>query len=54
MTYFEKDELKDTLKALDDFENKPKGVCSNNFWYIKVVYSESVFNTLYIEIKYIC
>ena len=43
---------KDTLKALDDFKNKLKSVWRNVFGYVKVyIYSESVFNTLYIEIK---
>ena len=46
--------IKDTLKAFDDFKNKQKSVWSNFFWYIKVVYSESVFNTLCIAIKHIC
>ena len=28
--------LKDTLKAFDDFKNKPKRLWSNAFWYVKV------------------
>ena len=36
-----KEFIKDTLKAFDNFKNKQQ----------KYVYSESVFNTLYIKIK---
>ena len=42
--------LKDTLKAFDDFKNSQKSVWSTIFWYVNV-YSESVFNTLYIKDK---
>ena len=44
--------LKDTLKAFDKFKNKQKSVWSIFFDIWKYVYSESVFNTLYIEIKH--
>ena len=49
-----RDVFKDTLKGLDDFKNKQKSVWSNVFWHVKDVYSESVFNTLYIVIRYKC
>ena len=45
--------IKDTLKAFDDFRNKQKNLYSNVFWNVKnYVYSESVLITLYIEIKH--
>ena len=28
--------VKDTLKALDDFENKRESIWTNVFWYVKV------------------
>ena len=31
-----KTRIKDTLNALDDFENKQKSLWSNNFQYVKV------------------
>ena len=43
--------FKDTLKDFNDFKNKQKSEWSNVFDMQKRVYSESVFNTLYIEIK---
>ena len=49
-----RDVFKDTLKGFDDFKNKQKSAWSNVFWYVKDVYSESVFNTLYIVIRYKC
>ena len=39
------------MKAFDDVKINPKSVWSNVFLY---VYSNSVFNTLYIEIKQKC
>ena len=38
--------FKDKLKVFDDFKNKQKSVWSNVVWY------ESVFNALYVEIKH--
>ena len=29
-----------------------KSVWSNDFWHVKYIYSEGVFNTLYIELKH--
>ena len=43
-----------TLKAFNNFKNKRKSVLSNVFDMLKYVYSENVFNTLYIEIKHKC
>ena len=40
--------VKDTLKAFDDFENKQQKCRSNFFWYVKYIYSEGLFSTLYI------
>ena len=45
-------QLKDTLKVFGDFKNKEKGVWSNVFDKQQDIYSESVFNTLYSEIKH--
>ena len=49
---------KDTLKAFDDFKDKQISVWSIVFWYVKICIFwkciESVFNTLYIEIKHRC
>ena len=45
--------FKDTLKAFDDFKNKQKSVRSHVFWCVNV-YSESVMNTLYTEVKDKC
>ena len=44
--------LRILLKAFEDFKNRQKSVWSNVFCYVKYVHSESVFNTLYIEIKH--
>ena len=44
--------VKNTLKAFDDVKSKQKSVKSNVFIYVKIVYSESLFNTLYIDIKH--
>ena len=44
--------FKDKLKAFDDFKTSNKSVCSNVFWYVKYIYSESLFKTLHIEIKH--
>ena len=41
--------LNDTLKALDDFKNKQQ---KPMIW--KYLYSENVFNTLYMKIKHGC
>ena len=46
--------FKDTLMALEDFKNKQKVYEVMFFDTWKYVYSESVFNTLYIEIKHQC
>ena len=46
------DLFKDTLEVFDDFKNKQESIRNNVFWYVKVLYSESIFNTLYIKIKY--
>ena len=47
--------VKDTQKAFDDFKNKQKSVWSIFFFFVmKNVYSKSVFNTQYIEIKHKC
>ena len=44
---------KDTLKAFVDFKHKQKSVRNNVFWYVNIyVYSESLFSTLYTEIKH--
>ena len=40
------------MKAFDDFKNKKNSVWSNVFWYVKYVYSEGVFNTLYMAIEH--
>ena len=40
--------FKDTLKTFVNFKNKQWSVWSNVFWYVS---SESLFNTLYIDIK---
>ena len=45
---------KDTMKAFDNFKNKQESVWSNVFDILKYIYSESVFNALYIEIKHNC
>ena len=44
--------IKDILKAFNDFKNKQKSVWSNAFWYVKICIFKSVFNKLYIEIKH--
>ena len=47
--------FKDTLKAFDNFKNKQKSEKVYEvmfFCVIKYVYFESVFNTIYTEIKY--
>ena len=47
--------LKDTLKPFEDFKYKQKSVWCNAFCYVKkYVYSESLLNTLYVEIKNKC
>ena len=46
--------FKDTWKAFDDFKNKQKGVEVMFFSMWKYVYSETVLNILYIEIKHKC
>ena len=47
------DKSKDTSKAFYDFKNKQKSVKSNVLLICKskYVYSESVFNTIYIDIQ---
>ena len=47
-------QITDTMKAFDDFKNKQKSVWSNVFDMWEYVYSESVFNKLYIGIKRKC
>ena len=44
-------QIVDTLKASGDFKNKQQK-CIMFFDMLKYVYSESVFNTLYIDIKH--
>ena len=47
--------INDILKAFDNFKNKQKSVWSNVFdMWKKYIYSENLFNTLYIEIKHKC
>ena len=41
-------------RLLTILKTRNKSVWSNVFWYVKVLCSESLFNTLYIEIKYKC
>ena len=51
---YNKNKLKDTLKVFDDFKYKQKNAWSNVFWYVQACInwkSESVLNTIYIEIK---
>ena len=46
-------QVKDTLKAFDDFKNKQKSVYEVTFFSMrKYLYSEILFNTLYNEIKH--
>ena len=40
------------MKAFDDFKNKQKTYEVMFLLYVKYVYYESVFNTLYIEIEH--
>ena len=41
-----------SLPTFDDFKNKQKSVSNNNFDIEKYVYSENLFDTLYIEIEH--
>ena len=43
------------MKIFNDFKNKQKKVCKVLFFDVwKYVYSESIFNILYTEIKHKC
>ena len=42
------------MKAFDDFKNKQKANEVMVFDMLKYTYSDSLFNTLYINIKYKC
>ena len=50
--------FKDVLKDFNDhFKNKQKSTEEYevmSFWCVTIIYSESLFNTLYIEIKHKC
>ena len=46
--------VKDTLKTLDDFKNKRNFMDECFLVCIRYVFSESIFNALYIEIKHKC
>ena len=46
--------VKDTLKVFEDFKNKQKSVWSKFADMQKYIHSESLFNTLYIEINHKC
>ena len=41
--------VKDTLKGFDDFKNKQKMYQVKSFLHIQLLYSESLFNTLYLR-----